>query len=118
MAVIRIRDLPLEVRIGALPEERVSPQTVRADIEVRIDDTECDERDSLDATLDYTLLAAAVRDVSAPPCHLVETMARRIHKRVVSLDRVRWARVRVRKFNPPGMGDVAYVEVEEEGGPG
>ena len=69
-----------------------------------------------DATLDYTALAAAVREVSATPCHLMESLARRILKRVQALDGVLWARVHVRKFSPPGMGDVAYVEVEEEGG--
>ncbi len=114
MAVIRIRDLPLEVRIGTLPEERVSPQTVRADIEVRIDSSRCVERDALDATLDYTQLAARAREATATPCHLMETLTRRILERIMSLETVGWARVRLRKFNPPGMGEVAFVEVEEE----
>ena len=61
MGIIRIQDLPVEVRIGALPEERVSTQTVRVDIEIRAEMQGAVATDSLDATVNYIDVVNAAR---------------------------------------------------------
>jgi len=115
LGIIRIQDLPVEVRIGALPEERVSTQTVRVDIEIRAEMQGAVATDSLDATVNYIDVVNAARlAIEGTTCYLVETVAGRVLEAVSSFPGVQWARVRVRKVHLPGMGEVGFVEVEEE----
>lgn len=115
MGFVRVLDLPVEVRIGTLPEERVSPQTVRLDIEVRTDISNAAAGDQLDETVDYIELVTALRAaLSGVSVHLVETLVARGLDALVAMPGVTWARVRVRKYHLPGMGEVGHVEIEEE----
>ena len=115
MGIIRIQDLPVEVRIGALPEERVSTQTVRVDIEMRADMQGAIATDRLDDTVNYIDVVNAAREaIEGTTCYLVETVAGRVLAAVLGIAGVTWARVKVRKLHLPGMGEVGFVEVEEE----
>jgi dihydroneopterin aldolase len=115
MGLIRVRDLPVEVRIGTLPEEHISPQTVRLDLEVRTDMSRAAAGDHLDETVNYIDLVAATRDaLTASSAYLVETLVARALDALIGVPGVTWARVRVRKYHLPGMGEVGHVEIEEE----
>lgn len=117
MGIIRIGDLPVEVRIGALPEERVSSQTVHLDLEMRTDMSAAASSDRLDDALNYLDVVNAVeRAASGQSCHLVETLAHHVLDALVAFPSVTWARVRVRKFHLPGMSQVKFVEIEREKG--
>lgn len=115
MGLIRVRDLPVEVRIGTLPEEHISPQTVRLDLEVRTDMSLAAAGDHLDETVNYIDLVTATRAaLRSGPAHLVETLVSRALDALMAVPGVTWARVRVRKYHLPGMGEVGHVEIEEE----
>ena len=115
MGLIRVLDLPLEVQIGALPEEQVSSQTVRVDIEVRTEASGAAAGDHLDRTVNYIELVTTVRDALAgATVHLVETLVSRGLDALIAIPGVTWAKLRVRKYHLPGMGEVGHVEIEEE----
>jgi len=115
VGLIRVRDLPIEVTIGVLPEERVSSQTVRLDLEVRTDTSRAARGDHLDEAVNYIDLVTSVRAALADArAHLVETLVDRALSALIALPGVSWARVRVRKYHLPGMGEVGHVEIEEE----
>jgi dihydroneopterin aldolase len=116
VAVIRIHDIPLEVLLGALPEERVSPQSVRLDLEIETNIAPAVESDRLDDAVNYIDVVEAVRLVAEERTyHLVETLARRVRDVVGDFAGVQSVTARVRKEHLPGMGDVGYVEVEDRG---
>ena len=114
MAVIRIDDIPLEVRLGALPEEHVSPQSVRLDLEIETDIGAAVASDRLDDAVNYIDVVEVARGVAASRTyHLVETLTRHIRDAVGELSGVEAVTACVRKVHLPGMGDVGHVEVED-----
>lgn len=113
MGTLRIRDLAVEVRIGVLPEEQVSPQTVHLDLELDLDMAAAASTDHLEHALDYLTVARAVRaSVEGRVFHLVERLAGTVLEQALSLPGVSRARVAARKFHLPGMGSVGHVEIE------
>jgi dihydroneopterin aldolase len=116
VGIIRVRDLATEARLGVLPEERRSPQIIQIDLDIWTDLTAAAASDSLEETVNYVAIANEVRAAASRDCHLIETLAARVHAAVVALRGVSKASVRVRKRHLPGMGTVGYVEVEVGGG--
>lgn len=109
---ILLSGLRFEGRHGVDPGESVRPQAFEVDVEVPVDARGAAERDSLDGALDYRRLrdiAAAV--VEGPSRALVETLADAIVSRIITETGAAWARVRVTKLSPPGLGGRAAVEV-------
>ena len=97
MAVIRIQDIPLEVRLGALPEEHVSPQSVRLDLEIETDIAAAVRSDKLDDTVNYIEIVEVARQVAGSRTyHLVETLTRNVRDAVDALDGVIAVSARVR----------------------
>lgn len=115
MGLIRVRDLVTEARLGVLPEERRSPQIIQIDLDIRTDMPAAPDRDRLESTVDYVKIADAVRLAAGEDCHLIETLAGRVHRAVSALPGVQGVVVRVRKRHLPGMGTVGFVEVEVGG---
>jgi dihydroneopterin aldolase len=117
VGIVRIGDLPVEVRIGALPEERVSPQTVHVDLEIRTDMDAASSSDRLADAVNYIEVADLVRSVArGSSCYLIETLAHRMLTALSGLRGVEGVRVRVRKHQLPGMAGARFVEVEQEWG--
>jgi len=113
VGILRIRDLTVEVRIGVLPEEQVSPQTVHLDLELDLDMAAAAATDQLEHAVDYLTVARSVRSaVEGGVFHLVERLTVTVLERVLTLPGVTRARVAARKFHLPGMGAVGHVEVE------
>lgn len=113
---IVLSGLRIDGRHGATAEERAGPQPFEVRIECPTDASAAARRDDLSATVDYRRLRdIAVEVITGPSRSLVETLADEIAGRVVSECAVRWARVRVTKVAPPGLGASASVEVERTG---
>lgn len=105
--------LRVEGRHGASAEERARPQPFEVHVECPVDARASAGSDDLAATLDYRRLAEIARQVIGGPSRsLIETLADRIASRIVAECGVRWARVRVTKLPPPGLGAAAAIEVE------
>lgn len=99
-------------RHGALPAERELPARFRVDVELEADLRPAGVSDRLADTLDYGVAYAAVREiVEGEPVNLLETLADRIAERLLRLERVQGALVRVAK-RPPVEGEFASFAVE------
>jgi FolB domain-containing protein len=87
---------------GALPEEQVRPQPLELDLDVTTDLREAGTSDRLDATVDYSGIAAAVeRVVTTERFVLLERLAQRVAEAVLSDERVVEVTVAARKLRPP-----------------
>jgi dihydroneopterin aldolase len=103
----------MDVRIGVLPEEQVSPQTVHLDVELHTDMSRAARSDHLDDALDYLTVVRTIRSAAEGQVfHLVERLCESVLDHVLAIPGVTGARVAARKFHLPGMGAVGHVEIE------
>lgn len=111
--LIEIRGLQLRGRIGVTPDERAQEQPLVMSIAARVDTRLASATDDLGATLDYE---EAVREiskiVSSESYSLVETLADRIARQMLSHAAVIDVWVRISKPNAPLPEPVEEVAVE------
>jgi dihydroneopterin aldolase len=101
---ITLRAMRFHALVGILEHERSIPQPLEIDLTVRCD------RDS--GVVDYRRLYDAVEQiVSAGPTDYLETIAERVARTVLEDERIRQARVAVRKPHVALPGPLAYAEV-------
>ena len=101
---VTLRAMRFHVLIGILEHERTVPQPVEVDLTVR--------SDASGGVLDYRRLYDIVEKiVSAGPTDYLETIAERVARTVLEDERVRHARVAVRKPHVALPGPLAYAEV-------
>jgi dihydroneopterin aldolase len=92
---IELYGLELHGRHGVLDDERREGQRFLFDVWLDVAEP---ERDSIEATLDYREVAAAVREISGGTAfHLLETLASTLARELVTRFPIQQARVRVRK---------------------
>jgi dihydroneopterin aldolase len=105
---IRLNEMVFYGYHGVLPEERTLGQRFVVDVEVETDLRRAGETDDLDATVNYSEMFAAAREiVTGPPCQLIEAVAERIAARVLrEQPLVHAVVVRVRKPEVPIPGSV------------
>lgn len=115
-----LRDLVLNANIGVHPHEHATPQRVRVNVDLGVEDDggralsrQPIGRDELARVVDYEKLADQVRAiVGAGHVRLVETLAERIAEACLADDRVLLARVRVEKLDIFADATSAGVEIE------
>ena len=73
---IRIAGLKLHTHIGVPDDERAAPQTLEADIVIRVSNRFETMADEISATIDYAAVAARLQQLAgAKPRRLIETLA-------------------------------------------
>jgi dihydroneopterin aldolase len=115
-----LRDLVLSASIGIYPHEEQSPQRVRINVDLGVEDDGARAlsragvgRDELPRVVDYEKVAASVRAiVGAGHVRLVETLAERIAEACLADPRVHVARIRVEKLDIFADATSAGVEIE------
>lgn len=114
--LITVHNLEFLGRHGVYEEERRQGRRFQVDLSVRIDRHDLRDPDALDTTLDYRDLSRVILAVGhGPSLNLIEHMAEQILQGVLlAQPRVRWGRVRVRKFATGVPGDPEWVGVELE----
>lgn len=99
---IELRGLVASGICGVLPEEQHQPQPLEVDLDVEADLGRPGRSDSLDDTVDYGSLCAAVEKViTTERFALLERLAERIAEVVLTEPRVMAVTVAVRKLRPP-----------------
>jgi dihydroneopterin aldolase len=99
-------------RHGALPAERDLGGRFGVDVVLEADLAPAGRTDRLEDTVDYVRAYELVREVvEGEPCQLLEAVAERIAGRLLQLERVERATVRVRK-RPPVQGEFNAFAVE------
>ncbi len=99
-------------RHGVFPAERELGARFTVDVELAGDLTAAGSSDRLEDTINYVRAYELVREViEGEPCHLLEAVADRVARRLLTLERVERATVRVHK-RPPLEGEFRNFGVE------
>jgi 7,8-dihydroneopterin aldolase/epimerase/oxygenase len=107
-----IRNLELSALIGVHHAEKSTPQPVRINIDLAVEDAETFD-DSLASVVDYEAITNNIRAlIAAGHINLAETMAERIAALCLADRRVKCARVRVEKLRALPGAEAAGVEIE------
>ncbi len=115
MDIVFIRDLRIETIIGIYDWERVTPQTVRLDLEMAWDNRGPAEGDDITRALDYKQVSKRlIQFIGASRFLLVETLAEQVAAIVRDEFGSPWVRVRVAK--PGAVKGAAEVGVQIERG--
>ena len=110
-----VRDLVLGASIGVYKHEKRSPQPVRINIDLAVDEAPVD--DDVRNVVDYQKVIDGVTAiVEAGHINLVETLAERIAEMCLADRRVASARVRVEKLNVAPEAAGVGVEIERTRG--
>ena len=113
MGTIKVENIRVFAYHGCLKEESKIGSDYRVDLEVKANLKKSSETDDLKDTVDYVLLNKIVKEEMAIASKLLETVAQRILKRVLSeSDMVQKATISVSKLNPPIGGDVEMVTIK------
>ncbi|MCF8548393.1 MAG: dihydroneopterin aldolase [Pontimonas sp.] len=104
---------------GVFPEERREGQTFLVDVEIETSFDEAIVHDDVAYTVDYGVVAERVAEIiQREPADLIETVCDRIITMVLSLERVRAARVTIHKPQAPiavPFGGVSVSRRKEAG---
>ena len=110
---ITLAGIILNPRIGVAPEERLSPQKCVADLSLWGDFHDAADSDNLALSVDYVQILAFAQQIATTGEYcLVETLAYRILRGVLSAFPIGRARIKLRKRPEALMGSIDYVEVE------
>jgi dihydroneopterin aldolase len=110
---LRISGLRFDASHGAFPDEENREQPFEVDIDIALDLSLPARTDCIEDTLDYTMVAAIVRDiVEGPHMCLIEKIAGTIIDRLTPLVRNSEITVRIRK--PEAHLGVPFGRVEIE----
>ncbi|MFD2822543.1 dihydroneopterin aldolase [Lacinutrix iliipiscaria] len=113
MGIIKVENIRVFAHHGCLTEETKIGSDYRVDLEVKANLQPSAKTDMLSDTVDYVFLNKVIREEMAKPSHLLETVAKRILKRIFKEDHlVKKATVWVSKVNPPIGGDVEMVTIK------
>ena len=116
-----IRDMVLKASIGIYPHEHQTPQRVRINIDLAVEDDGARKltrppvtgRDELSRVVDYEAVANTARLITgAGHVRLVETLAERIAEACLADPRIRLVRIRVEKLDVFPDAASAGVEIE------
>ncbi|MBT8260140.1 MAG: dihydroneopterin aldolase [Bacteroidia bacterium] len=113
MGIIKLENIRVFAHHGCLNEETKIGSDYRVDLQVKADLKKSAVSDKLQDTVDYVLLNSIVKEEMTVPSKLLETVARRIMKRVFKeSEMVKKVSVSVSKINPPIGGDVEMVSIK------
>ncbi len=110
---ILIPAIPIPARVGCSEEERRTPQQILVDLELGMDLSQAAAADSIEASVDYAAVRAAVEEVcSASPYNLIETVAERTAAKLLADFRIDAVLVRVRKPSALARFGTPWAAVE------
>ena len=113
MGIIKVENIRVYAHHGCLKEETVIGSDYRVDLKVKAHLNRSAKTDELSDTVDYVLLNKIVKEEMKQPSKLLETVAKRILKRIFKEDSlVKKATISVSKLNPPIGGDVKMVTIK------
>jgi len=108
-----VRDLEIMASIGVYAEEIDSPQKIRINVDLSVDDSKPVVEGDLSTVVCYDTVVRKIRTiVTSGHLFLVETLAERIADMVLQDRRIYAARIRVEKLE--AITDTASVGVEIE----
>ena len=111
--IIRLGGLSFYGFHGVTAAEKETGRVFEVDCEVEVDLAEAGELDQLANTIDYQKIYDVIKDsVEDKTYSLLEGLAQHIAKKILDIFDVYRVTLKVRKMNPPIVGQVKYIEVE------
>jgi len=115
MSVISIEGMEFFAYHGCFKEEQVIGTKFRIDIFMKTDTSKAESTDNLNDTVNYQRVYQVIKDEMTTRSKLLENVARRILNRIKKdFPTVEYARIKIRKLNPPLGGKIDFVAVELE----
>ena len=109
---ISIRKLTAEMIIGTFPEERNTPQTIIADIDIFCDLEAAGRSDSLTDTVDYFELESRMYQLmTGSRFFLLEKLAQEMADSILSDSRIKECRIRLSKPSALRFSGPAEIEI-------
>ena len=110
---IRLDGVRFRSKHGASSSERRLPQDFVANVELSFSPTALPASDERRDVVDYDRIASAiVEEATSRPCHLLETLARRIVDRIFADFVATSVRITITKSRPPTSTSVESASVE------
>jgi dihydroneopterin aldolase len=115
MSVISIEGMEFFAYHGCFKEEAIIGTKFRIDLFLRTDTRKAEASDDLHDTVNYQKVYAYVKEEMQTRSKLLEHVGRRILVRVKQeFPEVNYAKIKIRKLNPPLGGKMDFVAVELE----
>lgn len=112
MDQVLLKGLRFEGRLGITAEERAKSQVIEVDLVLSLDLKPAGATDCLDKTVDYSLVYQTVRSiVEEESFNLLEALAERIARQVLTFNRVKQVNITVKKLHPPIAGQYDYFAI-------
>jgi FolB domain-containing protein len=116
---ITIRKLTAELIIGTFPEERNTPQTIIADIDIFCDLEKAGRSDDLADTVDYFELESRMYHLMTGSCfYLLEKLAQEMADSILADQRIKECRIRLVKPAALQHSGPAEIEITRYNGTG
>ncbi len=115
MSIISIEGMEFFAYHGCFKEEQVIGTKFRIDIFMKTDTSKAESTDSLNDTVNYQLVYKVIGEEMKTRSKLLENVGRRILNRIITeFPSVEYARIKIRKLNPPLGGKIDFVAIELE----
>jgi len=115
MSIISIEGMEFFAYHGCFKEEQVIGTKFRIDISIKISTSRAEISDNLKDTINYQSVYQAIGKEMKTRSKLLENVGRRILTRIKKeFPAVEYAKIKIRKLNPPLGGKIDFVAVELE----
>jgi len=115
MSVISIEGMEFFAYHGCFKEEQVIGTKFRIDLFLEVDTSKAEKSDNLKDTVNYQSVFQLVKKEMETPSKLLEHVGRRILGRIKKeFKTIEYARIKIRKLNPPLGGKMDFVSLEIE----
>ncbi|WP_185864822.1 dihydroneopterin aldolase [Blattabacterium cuenoti] len=109
MGKIILDDIKIFGYHGCLSEEKIIGSNFSIKLEIDLDFTNACIYDDLSETIDYTYLYKIVKEEMEIESKLIEHLAKRIITRIQKIEKIKKAKIKICKENPPLEGRVKQV---------
>ena len=115
MSVISIEGMEFFAYHGCFKEGQVIGTKFRIDIYMKTDTSKAESTDNLNDTVNYQQVYKVISEEMQTRSKLLENVGRRILNRIVKeFPVVEYAKIKIRKLNPPLGGKIDFVALELE----
>lgn len=115
MSIISIEGMEFFAYHGCFKEEQVIGTKFRIDIFMKTDTSRAEISDNLKDTINYQSVYQAISKEMKTRSKLLENVGRRILTRIKKeFPAIEYAKIKIRKLNPPLGGKIDFVAVELE----
>ncbi|WP_185882720.1 dihydroneopterin aldolase [Blattabacterium cuenoti] len=112
MGKIILKNIELFGFHGPIPEEKKIGCKYTVNLEIDLDLQTASIKDDLNQTVNYVILFQIIKEEMKIRSNLIETVAKRIIKKIQKIKKIKHIKIRLCKINPPICGVIKKFCVE------